>query len=159
MNQAILYTGAIATVAQMVAAHRKPKFRPRGAACALWIGSYISQTGDQQQLVAASRHVAELLLSVGKDLDYIFLGGQREPITRQRLSTFGLSPLHSAPAQAFDELLKALVRNVSVNVEPTTRWQNTKPFGSLARPGKGGACPSTAITVPPCLCLRRTGSV
>ena len=41
-NQAILGPGAIAAVAQMVAAHCEPKFRPRGAARAFWIGNNIS---------------------------------------------------------------------------------------------------------------------
>ena len=41
-DQAILCSRAIAAVAQMVAAHREPKFRPRSAAGAFWIGGNVS---------------------------------------------------------------------------------------------------------------------
>ena len=113
-NQAILCPGAIAAVAQMVAAHREPEFWPRGAAGAFWIGSYISQTGDQQRLVASSRSVPEPLLGVGEDLDYVFLGGRRKPKVWQRLLTGSPNSLGGSLAQAFDEALQAIVLDVGV---------------------------------------------
>ena len=97
-NQAGLRSGTITAVAQMEAAHHRPKFWPRRAAGAVWIRSNISQASDQQHLVAAPRCIPEPFLGVGKDLDDVFLGGRRQPKARQRLLAGGPNPLLGSTA-------------------------------------------------------------
>ena len=112
--QTIGRSSSASTVAQMVAAHGAPEFRPCHAAGTFGIRCNVSQTGNQQCLVAPPRDLAEPVLRVREELDDVLFRGRGKSIDRHRSSAGSVNPMTSMPPKRRDEILQFVILHVAV---------------------------------------------